>query len=71
MVVSYYAYNLLKIPGPIGVVTIHDDFDLDQECEDYDTNLADPILVEETGELTKYSDSVNLDDLALLKNPHL
>jgi hypothetical protein len=45
MAVSHYSYNLLKIPGPIGVITIHGDFDLDQECEDYGTNLTDPILV--------------------------
>jgi hypothetical protein len=48
MTVSHYAYNLLKIPGPNGVITVHDDFDLAQECEDNDAKLADAIIAEET-----------------------
>jgi hypothetical protein len=74
MAVSHYAYNLLKIPGPKGVITVHRDFDLAQEYEINGAKLADVITVEETNntsELAKYSDLVNLDDPALLKKPHL
>jgi hypothetical protein len=72
--VSHYAYNLLKIPRPNGVITIHDDFDLARECKINGAKLVDDVIAEETdntGELTKYSNSVNLNDPALLKKPHL
>jgi hypothetical protein len=74
MAVSHYTYNLLKIPGPNGVITIHGDFDLAQECEINGAKLADAIIAKEsdnTSEFAKYSDKVNLDDPALLKKPHL
>jgi hypothetical protein len=74
MAVSCYAYNLLKLPRPNGIITVHGDFNLTQECEDNGAKLADTIIMEETdntGELAKYFESVNLNDPALLKKPHL
>jgi hypothetical protein len=70
MAVSHYTYNLLKIPGPNGVITIHDDFDLAQECEINGAKLGDAVITEETNntsELAKYPNSINLDDPAFLK----
>jgi hypothetical protein len=74
MAVSHYAYNLLKVPGPRGIITVHGDFDLAQECEINGAKLVDAIIAEEmdnTSKVAKYIDKVNLDDPALLKNPHL
>jgi hypothetical protein len=51
MEVSHYEYNLLKIPGPNGVITVHGDFDLAQECEDNDAKLADAVITEETNNI--------------------
>jgi hypothetical protein len=45
-----------------------------KECEINGAKLADTVIVEETdntSELAKYSNKVNLDDPALLKKPHL
>jgi hypothetical protein len=48
MAVSHYAYNLLKIPRPKGVITIHSDFDLAQECKINGAKLTDIVIAEET-----------------------
>jgi hypothetical protein len=61
MVVSHYAYNLVKIPRPIGIIIVHDDSDLAQECEDNGAKIVDAVIAEETdntSELAKYSDKV-------------
>jgi hypothetical protein len=74
MAVSNYAYNLLKIPRPNGIITVHGDFNLAQECEINGAKLTDAVIAEETdntSELAKYFGKVKLNDPALLKKPHL
>jgi hypothetical protein len=73
MAVFHYTYNLLKVPGPRGIITIHSDFDLAHECE-INGAIADAVIAKEmnnTSKLARYSDKVNLDDPSLLKKPHL
>jgi hypothetical protein len=48
MAVSHYAYNLLKVPVPHGIITIHNDFDLAQECEINIAKLTDAVIAEGT-----------------------
>ena len=33
MAAPHYAYNMLKIPGPSGIITVCGDPDMDLECE--------------------------------------
>jgi hypothetical protein len=71
MAVSHYAYNMLKIPGPSGVITIHGDPDMALECEDTGAQMADAVIAEETDknhELSKFK-PVDPNDPTILKKP--
>ena len=71
MAVSHYAYNMLKIPGPGGVITIHGDPDMALECEENGAKMADAVIAEETDkehELSKFK-PVDPNDPAILKKP--
>nr|XP_051212164.1 uncharacterized protein LOC127329744 [Lolium perenne] len=57
MATPHYAYNMMKMPGPRGVITVHGDPDLALECEDNDAKLADAVIAAErdnAAELAKY-----------------
>ena len=72
MAASHYAYNILKIPWPRGIITVHGDPDMALECEDNGAKLADAVIAEETNkadELAKYADGVDADDTSILKKP--
>ncbi|XP_051216232.1 uncharacterized protein [Lolium perenne] len=46
MAAPHYAYNMMKMPGPHGVITVHGDPDMALECEDNSAKLADAIIAE-------------------------
>nr|XP_051222157.1 uncharacterized protein LOC127340450 [Lolium perenne] len=61
---------MMKMPGPLGVITVHGDPDLAVECEDNGTKLADTVITEErdnTVELAKYP--VDRNDPSILEKP--
>ena len=72
MATPHYAYNMMKLPGPSGIITVHGDPDMAVECEDKGAELADTIITAETDhaeELAKYVGNINKDDPTILKKP--
>ena len=72
MATPHYAYNMMKLPGPSGIITIHGDPDMAVECEDKGAELADAVIATETNhaeELAKYAGNINKDDPTILKKP--
>ncbi|XP_071681565.1 uncharacterized protein [Lolium perenne] len=70
MATPHYAYNMMKMPGPRGVITIHGDPKMAVECEDGGAKLADAVIAEErdnTVELAKYP--IDRNDPAILEKP--
>jgi hypothetical protein len=70
MAMPHYAYNMMKMPGPRGVITVRGDTDLSLECEDNGAKLADAVIASEqdnVAELAKYP--VDNNDPAILKKP--
>ncbi|XP_051213036.1 uncharacterized protein [Lolium perenne] len=47
MVAPHYAYNMMKMPGPRGVITVRGDPEMALECEDSSAKLADAVIAEE------------------------
>ncbi|XP_051190604.1 uncharacterized protein [Lolium perenne] len=57
MTMPHYAYNMMKMPGPRGVITVHGDPNLALGCEDNGTKLAEAVIAAERdniAELAKY-----------------
>jgi hypothetical protein len=72
MAASHYAYNMMKIPGPRGIITVRGDPDAALACEDEGARLADAVVAAEidtTAELAKIADEVDLSDPSILKKP--
>ncbi|XP_071678376.1 uncharacterized protein [Lolium perenne] len=56
MATPHYAYNMMKMPGPCGIITVHGNPEMAVECEDNGAKLADAVIAEEhdnTAELAK------------------
>jgi hypothetical protein len=71
MATPHYTYNMMKMPGPRGIITVRGDPDLALECEDNDAKLADAVIAAErdnTAELAKYP--VDHNDPAILEKPN-
>ncbi|KAK1693249.1 hypothetical protein QYE76_009946 [Lolium multiflorum] len=47
MATPHYAYNMMKMPGPRGVITVHGDPEMALECEDVSAKLADAVIADE------------------------
>ncbi|KAK1663288.1 hypothetical protein QYE76_051447 [Lolium multiflorum] len=47
MAAPHYAYNMMKMPGPRGIITVHGDPEMAVECEDNGAKLADAVIAEE------------------------
>ncbi|KAK1681323.1 hypothetical protein QYE76_042171 [Lolium multiflorum] len=47
MATPHYAYNMMKMPGPRGVITVHGDPEMALECEDDSAKLADAVIADE------------------------
>jgi hypothetical protein len=72
MEVSHYAYNMLKIPGPSDIITIHGDPDMVVECEDNGAKPANAIITKEMNkfnDFATYSSSASPGGLSALKRP--
>jgi hypothetical protein len=70
MATPHYAYNMMKMPGPRGIITVHGDPEIAVECEDTGTKLANAVIAEEhdnIAELAKYP--VNRNDPVILEKP--
>ncbi|KAK1664652.1 hypothetical protein QYE76_052811 [Lolium multiflorum] len=70
MAAPHYAYNMMKMPGPRGIITVHGDPAMALECEDDSAKLADAVIAEEldnNAELAKYP--VDSNDPAILEKP--
>ncbi|KAK1665954.1 hypothetical protein QYE76_054113 [Lolium multiflorum] len=70
MAAPHYAYNMMKMPGPRGIITVHGDPAMALECEDDSAKLADAVITEEldnNAELAKYP--VDSNDPAILEKP--
>lgn len=70
MATPHYAYNMMKMPGPRGVITVHGDPEMALECEDDSAKLADAVIADEqdnSAELAKYP--VDRNDPAILEKP--
>jgi hypothetical protein len=70
MAAPHYAYNMMKMPGPRGVITVHGDPEMALECKDISAKLADAVIADEqdnSAELAKYP--VNSNDPAILEKP--
>ncbi|KAK1693323.1 hypothetical protein QYE76_010020 [Lolium multiflorum] len=68
MAAPHYAYNMMKMPGPRGIITVHGDPAM--ECEDDSAKLADAVIAEEldnNADLAKYP--VDSNDPAILEKP--
>ena len=73
MATPHYAYNMMKLPGPSDIITIHGDPDMAAECEAKGAELTDAVITAEANhanELAKYASGVNNDDPTILKNPN-
>ena len=65
-----YAYNMMKMPGPRGVITICGNPEMALECEDNGAKIADAFIADECNnvpELAKYPTDNN--DPAILEKP--
>ncbi|KAK1698321.1 hypothetical protein QYE76_015018 [Lolium multiflorum] len=70
MATPHYAYNMMKMPGPRGVITVHGDPEMALECEDVSAKLTDAVIADEqdnSAELAKYP--VDRNDPAILEKP--
>nr|XP_051215918.1 uncharacterized protein LOC127333572 [Lolium perenne] len=47
MAAPHYAYNMMKIPGPRGIITVHGDPEMALECKDSSAKLADAVIADE------------------------
>jgi tagatose-1,6-bisphosphate aldolase non-catalytic subunit AgaZ/GatZ len=72
MAALHYAYNMMKIQGPKGLIAIHGDPDAALECEDEGAQMADAVIaskVDTANELAKISSGVDHNDPTILKKP--
>src|SRR3954463_3950270 len=72
MASTYYAYNIMKITGPNGPISIHGDPAMALECESEGGRMADAIIAEEENKkeaLAKYTSGVDSNDPSVLKKP--
>src|SRR4051794_567814 len=72
MASTHYAYNIMKIPGPNGPISIHGDPAMALKCESEGGRMADAVLAEEENKqeaLTKYTSGVDSNDPSILKKP--
>lgn len=72
MAAPHYAYNLLKMPGPRGNITVRGDAKLALECEHESGKMADAAIGAEEDKadaLAKYTNGVDSDDPTILKKP--
>ncbi|KAK1652091.1 hypothetical protein QYE76_069896 [Lolium multiflorum] len=70
MAAPHYAYNMMKMPGPRGIITVHGDPAMALECEDNSGKLDDAVIAEEldnNAELAKYP--VDSNDPTILEKP--
>ncbi|XP_071680158.1 uncharacterized protein [Lolium perenne] len=70
MATSHYAYNMMKMSGPRGVITVHGDPDMALECKDNGAKLAGAVIAAErdnAAELAKYP--VDHNDPTILEKP--
>ncbi|KAK1666238.1 hypothetical protein QYE76_054397 [Lolium multiflorum] len=70
MATPHYAYNMMKMSGPSGIITVRDDPEMALECEDSGAKLADTVIASERDnatELAKYP--VDCNDPAILEKP--
>ena len=73
MAAPHYAYNMMKLPGPSGIITIHGDPDMAIDVEEKCTQLVDAVIAEEANhaeELARYASGVDKDDPTILKRPN-
>ena len=62
MASNHYAYNIMKIPGPNGPISIHGDPAMALECETEGGRMADVVIAEEENKadaFAKYTDGVD------------
>src|SRR3954451_17090423 len=72
MASTHYAYNIMKIPGPNGPISIHGDPAMALECESEGGRMADAFIAEEENKqeaLAKYIPGVDSNDPSILKKP--
>jgi hypothetical protein len=72
MASTHYAYNIMKIPGPNGPISIHGDPAMALECESEGGRMADAVIAEEENKqeaLAKYTSGVDSNDPSILKKP--
>lgn len=70
MAAPHYAYNMMKMPRPRGIITIRGDPEMALECEDNGAKIADAVIANEcnnAAELSKYPTDNN--DPAILEKP--
>nr|XP_051197464.1 uncharacterized protein LOC127310874 [Lolium perenne] len=70
MAAPHYGYNMMKMPGPHGVITVRGDPEMALECEESGAKLADAVITTECNnatELAKYPTDNN--DPAILEKP--
>ena len=68
----HYTYNMMKLPGPCSIITVHSDPDMAMECEEKCSELAEAVIAAETNDankLTKYASGIDKDDPTILKKP--
>ncbi|XP_071683385.1 uncharacterized protein [Lolium perenne] len=68
MAAPHYAYNMMKMPGPSGIITVHGDPEIALEYEDSGAKLTDAVIASErnnAAELAKYPTDNN--DPAILE----
>ena len=72
MASNHYAYNMMKIPGPNGPISIHGDPAMAIECETEGGRMADAVIAEEEDKaeaFAKYTNGVDSNDPSILKKP--
>src|SRR3954467_2908189 len=72
MASTHYTYNIMKIPGPNGPISIHGDPAMALECESEGGRMADAVIAEEENKqeaLAKYTSGVDSNDPSILKKP--
>jgi hypothetical protein len=70
MATPHYAYNVMKMSGPRGIITVRGDPEMALECEDSGAKLVDAVIASErdnTAELAKYP--IDRNDPAILEKP--
>jgi hypothetical protein len=61
MAVPHYAYNMMKLPGPHGIIIVHGDPDLAMECETEGSRMAEKVVESEVNSIADFS-NLSLDD---------